>query len=104
MELWMIGTGPLLKPSITLAKNHPSIKFEGFKNQTELKSILEHAEILLLTSQRETWGLVVNECFSMGLPAIVSDACGCCPDLIEEGHTGYSYKSNDVPGLSAKIL
>lgn len=103
MELWMIGSGNLMESSITLANKHPAIKFEGFKNQTELRAIVKYADVLLLTSTSETWGLVVNECFSMGLPAIVSDTCGCGPDLIEEGKTGYTFKMGNCIDLAKKM-
>ena len=48
----------------------------------------------------ETWGLVVNEAMACGTPAIVSDAAGCGPDLIDEGRTGFSYPCGDVPALA----
>ena len=48
----------------------------------------------------ETWGLIVNEAMACGTPAIVSTACGCTPDLIVQGETGYSFKLGDVQGLA----
>jgi len=105
IELWMIGSGELLEQAKKMAGNHNAIKFMGFKNQTELKSLLPQAHFLLLTSDfGETWGLIVNECFSMQLPAIVSDACGASEDLIEDGITGYKYKMGNVIDLQNKIL
>lgn len=99
IELWMIGSGALLESSRQLANKHPAIIFFGFKNQTELKELLIRADFLLLTSHNETWGLIINECFSLGIPAIVSDACGASVDLIEAGKTGYCYKAGDVKTL-----
>jgi glycosyltransferase involved in cell wall biosynthesis len=104
MELWMIGSGELMDSSRTLANQHPAIQFMGFKNQVELKLLLAQADSLLLTSDLETWGLVVNESFSMGIPAIISEACGSCPDMIDEGKTGFSYKTGNVKDLRDKIL
>lgn len=104
IELWMIGSGELMDSSMSLANKHPAIKFWGFKNQTELKALLSEIDYLLLTSDhRETWGLIVNECFSIEIPAIVSDACGVSADLIEDGKTGYCYKTGDINGLQNKI-
>lgn len=101
--LWMIGSGALLESSRQLADKHPAIIFFGFKNQTELKELLCKADFLLLTSYSETWGLIINECFSLGIPAIVSDACGASVDLIENGKTGYCYKTGDVKALQNSI-
>lgn len=78
--------------------------FEGFKNQSELPLYYASADVLVLPSNRgETWGLVVNEAMACGLPAIVSDAVGCEPDMIDRGETGFSYPLGDVGGLSDRV-
>jgi len=79
-------------------------RFEGFKNQSELPALYAAADALILPSDGgETWGLVVNEAMACGLPAIVTDAVGCGPDLIEEGRTGFTYPVGDVNALSRKL-
>ncbi len=45
--------------------------------------------LTLPSDSGETWGLVVNDAFACGRPAIVSDLAGCAADLIDEGKTGY---------------
>jgi glycosyltransferase involved in cell wall biosynthesis len=45
----------------------------------------------------------VNEALSYGCPAIVSAHCGCAPDLIVEGKTGYVFRTNDADDLAAKM-
>jgi glycosyltransferase involved in cell wall biosynthesis len=72
--------------------------FEGFKNQSELPLYYASADAVVLPSS-ETWGLVVNEAMACGRPAIVSDAAGCLPDMIEEDRTGYSFPFGDVEAL-----
>ena len=47
----------------------------------------------------ESWGLVLNEALACGLPIVVSDQVGACPDLVEEGMTGYSYPCGDIGEL-----
>ena len=37
--------------------------------------------LALASDSGETWGLVVNECMAAGIPAVVSDKCGCAEDL-----------------------
>jgi len=51
----------------------------------------------------ETWGLIVNEAMACGTPAIVSRACGCEPDLIVEGETGYSFPVGDIKALAERM-
>jgi len=47
---------------------------------------------------------VVNEALSHGCPAIVSDRCGCVPELIIEGKTGMVHATDNVEDLAEKML
>ncbi len=65
------------------------MNFLGFVNQSRLPEVYAAAHVLALPSgAEETWGLVVNEAMACGIPAVVSDAVGCGPDLVEPGVTG----------------
>jgi glycosyltransferase involved in cell wall biosynthesis len=100
----MVGTGPLdarlrEKQSRTGAPVH----FAGFRNQSRLPAFYALADALVLPSQSETWGLVVNEAMACGTPAIVSEAAGCSPDMVDEGETGYTFPAGDVSALANQI-
>ena len=103
VKLKMIGSGPLLDKSKLKAKALEQIQFTGFKNQGELRKIYAHADCLILSSDSESWGLVVNEAFASGIPAIVSEACGCAPDLIDE-YTGLIYSTANIEALAAAMF
>ena len=76
----------------------------GFVNQSELPAVYASADLLVLPSDgQETWGLVVNEAMACGIPAVVSDAVGCGPDLIEPGRTGAIFPFGDMAALTAAI-
>jgi glycosyltransferase involved in cell wall biosynthesis len=78
--------------------------FCGFQNQSRMPSLYAAADVLVLPSDhQETWGLVVNEAMACGVPAIVSDAVGCGPDLIETGRTGAVFPLGDVAALARAI-
>jgi glycosyltransferase involved in cell wall biosynthesis len=77
--------------------------FLGFRNQTHLPVIYAAADVLCLPSEGETWGLVVNEAMACGTPAVVSDACGCAPDLIVPGRTGVVFPMGDVAALADSV-
>lgn len=78
--------------------------FHGFVNQSALPETYAAADLLVLPSDsRETWGLVVNEAMACGLAAVVSDAVGCGPDLIDEGATGAVFPLGDIAGLADAI-
>ena len=77
--------------------------FAGFRNQSELPAYYAAADVVVLPSESETWGLVVNEAMACGTPAIVSDAVGCAPDLIEEGKTGFVFPVGDASALATQL-
>ena len=92
--LKLIGTGQCQEEAIRQAKGNPKIEFKGFKNQRDLRNEYLSSNCLVLSSNSETWGLVVNEGFATGIPAIVSSACGCVPDLINS-KTGRVFQHSD---------
>ncbi len=73
--------------------------FLGFRNQSEMPSLYGMADILVVPSEREPWGLVVNEAMACGTAAIVSDQVGCALDLVEE-ERGAVVPANDVDALA----
>ena len=106
IQLIFIGDGPLRNEIEKFSlENNINLKITGFLNQTELvEKGYRYLDVLVLPSnQNETWGLVVNEVMTGGIPCIVSDKVGCHVDLIEEGKTGYTFKSGDVNNLTTKI-
>lgn len=74
------------------------------KNQDDLFKTYGRADCLVLPSDDDPWGLVVNEAEAAHLPVIVSDACGCALDLVKSGINGYTYESKNVNELSKKII
>lgn len=80
-----------------------NVYFLGFKNQSELPEFYSMADILVLPSVHEPWGLVVNEAMCFGLPVIVSDKVGASRDLVKDGVNGYIFKNKDVDMLSNYI-
>jgi glycosyltransferase involved in cell wall biosynthesis len=78
--------------------------FAGFVNQSGLSAWYHAADALLLPSREmETWGLVVNDALHHGLPAVVSEAVGCAPDLVLPGRTGEVCAVDDAVALAAAL-
>ncbi|HEV2493921.1 MAG TPA: glycosyltransferase family 4 protein [Terriglobia bacterium] len=75
----------------------------GFRNQTELPEIYAIADLLVLPSEHEHWGLVTNEAMACGLPVILSNMTGASADLVSEGENGFVYRCGDVEALAAAI-
>ena len=98
--LLFIGTGETFDEVVKAANNHPDIRFLGFKNQSELPDYFALADVLVLPSKRENWGLIVNEAMSAECAIIVSDEVGCGIDLVKHGENGFIFKARDVNALS----
>ena len=102
----MIGDGPLRREvEAEIMHSAAPVKQVGFLNQTQIPLAYVAGDVLVLTSDgTETWGLVVNEGMSCGLPAVVSDRVGCAADLVTDGETGFVYPCGDVSTLAAHML
>ena len=80
-----------------------SIRFIGFRNQSELPALYDLCDVFVLPSEREPWGLVVNEAMNAGKPVIVSDRVGAGPDLVDDGLNGFIYPTRDVAALADRL-
>jgi glycosyltransferase involved in cell wall biosynthesis len=90
LALLMLGDG-VLRPEIesrARAVLGSRALIPGFVNQTQLGRYFRAADVFVLPSIYETWGLVVNEAMHFRLPAVVSSGVGCAPDLIRNGQVG----------------
>lgn len=104
VRLVIAGSGPLAGEILEMANaRRLPVTFAGFVNQSRMPEVYAAADVLVLPSYIDTWGLAVNEAFACGVPAIVSDRVGCAPDLIMEGLTGTVVPTGNVEAL-AKAL
>lgn len=105
--LVLVGKGPLetqLKELATELGIDSRVQFVGAKSDQALFDEYLTATCLVLPSYSEPWGLVVNESLSYGCPAIVSHRCGCLPELIVEGQTGFVFDWSDPHDLAQKLI
>jgi glycosyltransferase involved in cell wall biosynthesis len=101
----MVGDGPLRNVCEDFARtHHVPMTFTGFLNQSEIMSAYAAADVLVLPSVGETWGMVVNEAMACKRPCIVSDRVGCGPDLIRAGETGVVFPQGEVDALVVSMI
>jgi glycosyltransferase involved in cell wall biosynthesis len=81
-NLLMLGDGPLREEICHFEAQLP-VRCLGFVNQADLPGWYASGDILVLPSEKETWGVVVNEGMACGLVPVVSDGVGCAPDLVD---------------------
>lgn len=92
----IVGNGNLEENLRAQAKRQKRILILGFRNQPETRDMYHASDLLIVPSEFESWGLVVNEAFACRLPAIVTDTCGVADDLVVHGETGFIFKVGEV--------
>lgn len=80
-----------------------SVRVTGFLNQTEIPRAYVAADMLVLASRVEPWGLVVNEAMNFGLPIVATNAVGSATDLIRENENGFIVPWSDYELLADRI-
>ncbi len=98
-RLLLTGNGEQEETLRQMAKKDDRILFQPFRNQSEMPWVYRMGDVFVLPSNSETWGLSVNEAMACGRAAIVSDRCGCAPDLIQDGINGFVFRSGDELSL-----
>lgn len=103
--LVFVGDGPSLSELERQARsiNPGMICFPGFAHREDLAGFYALAEVLILPTHSDPWGLVVNEGMACGLPVIVSSVAGCAADLVENGWNGSVVPPGDWNKLSIAI-
>ena len=79
------GAGPLLPQLESEAASlgvASRVRFLGFLNQTQLPAVYTAADLLMLPSEFEPFGLVVNEAMCCGCAVAASDRCGAARELV----------------------
>jgi len=100
--LLFVGDGILRDSIEDLAKETgwQSIRFLGFRNQSEMPTMYDLCDIFILPSSFEPWGLAINEVMNAGKAVVVSDRVGCASDLIVDKQNGMIFPVGDVRALA----
>jgi glycosyltransferase involved in cell wall biosynthesis len=78
-----------------------TVKFAGFVHREELATYYALSDMLVFPTYSDTWGLVVNEAMSCGLPVIAASDAGCTADLVTDGWNGRVFEAGNVSQLSS---
>lgn len=99
-HLLFVGDGELKAELMAAAP--PGVIFAGFRNQSELPALYDLADVFVLASDQEPWGLAVNEAMACGTAVLVGERVGCAVDLVD-GSCGALVPAGDVPALAAAL-
>jgi len=101
-NLVVMGDGPLRPAMEKLGASRPWMRMLGFVNQSEIAEWYGAADLFVLPSSSEKWGLAVNEAMAAGAVPIVSDRVGCAPDLVTRD-VGWVHATGDIEALARAI-
>ena len=87
----------MLRPVSAAAKDR--ISYEGFIAPDRLPEIFARADVFVLPSRHDGWGVVVNQAMAAGLPIICTEAVGAGFDLVKDGVNGFRIPVNDTKKL-----
>jgi len=80
------------------------VLFYGFRQINENPIFYALAQVFILPSVSEEWGLVVNEAMACSLPVIVSETVGSAEDLVVPGYNGYHFDPRSSSDLASQML
>jgi glycosyltransferase involved in cell wall biosynthesis len=104
-DLVVLGDGPLKADLCRLISDlrlNEHVHLPGFEPYDELPVYYALANAFVHASTTEQWGLVVNEAIASGLPVIVSERCGCVPELVQGN--GFTLDPTNEHELTARLL
>ena len=100
------GDGPLrpeLESEASRLGISSQVRFLGFLNQSQLPAIYKSADLMVLPSAYEPFGVVVNEAMCCGCPVAVSDKVGAGPDLVAPVDPSFIFSCGDLDALTRLI-
>jgi glycosyltransferase involved in cell wall biosynthesis len=105
LRLTIVGSGleeQAIKALVDNMNLSDSVSLTGYVPQAELRPYLRDADVFILPSTREPWGLVALEAMLARMPILVSTQCGCAADLVSPD-TGWSFSPWDQKQLTALL-
>jgi glycosyltransferase involved in cell wall biosynthesis len=102
LHMVVAGSGPLDGEVGRVAAERLAGRFTalGFVNQGAMPSVYAAADLLVLPSRFEPWGLVVNEALAAGCPVVAADRVGAAHDLVPPG---FRFRTGDPADLARAI-
>lgn len=106
-NLKIVGDGPQrdeLERKIKTEKLEEYIELTGFKNKKELEEIALNSSVYVMTSYTESFGLVLIEAESYGLPILVFDSAQGAHEIVQNEQNGYLIENRNKDEMADKII
>ena len=105
-KLEIIGDGVLkeeMEDFIQLHHLEDSVHLAGFQGKDYIDKVLNKSSIYLMTSETESFGIVLLEAMSHGVPCIAFDSAEGAREIISSGDNGYLIKNRNYVAMVKKI-
>lgn len=102
--IYIVGGEPT-EEYLTLREklNLNNVHFLGFQSKETLVKFYKAADVFVLPTREDIWGLVINEAMAYGLPVITTDRCVAGLELVEDDVNGYIVPVRSVEALAEKM-
>lgn len=104
-RLILVGDGPLKERLNQLGSSavRQRIEYKGFLSVSELPKAFSEADVFVLPSRHDGWGVVVNQAIAAAMPVIATENVGSVHDLVIDGQNGHSIDAGSVDALYAAM-
>lgn len=96
-RLYLVGTGNVAEA------DSGKIEVVPFLNKEDLKLYYMAADVFVLPSREDIWGLVINEALGYGTPVVATDRCGAALEMLRDGYNGAIVPIENAKELQQKI-
>ena len=104
-HLTIIGTGELessLKAFINLNQLQNRVILLGVINSENITDYIEKADLLILPSFFDGWGMVINEALQSQVPVLISEQCGA-KELVKVNQNGLIFQHDNLESLTENL-
>lgn len=103
--LVFMGDGELRGEMEVYIEQHglQNVFITGFVNQSRVADYYGAADVFVMCSELDAWGLSVNEAMNFELPLLLSDRTGCAEDLVKSGQNGFVFLTGDIEDLTKHL-
>lgn len=103
-EICIIGGKPTAEYlKLVSEKFLTNITFIDFKKKEELRTYYMAADVFVMPTREDIWGLVINEAMAYGLPVVSTDKCIAALELVKNGRNGYIIPPNQPKEIAQKV-
>jgi glycosyltransferase involved in cell wall biosynthesis len=104
--LEIVGDGddrPNLERFVEEEKLGDVIRFHGYRQRDEIPAFLARSDAFVFQTDRDIWGLVLNEAMAAGVPCLASPNAGATHDLVRDGVTGFIVDFDDTAEVCRRL-